>query len=88
MLQSADMITTKEIENLATLARIKIDESEKQELTKEIDSILAYIDQIKKATVHIDHTLVIGEVHNVFRDDVVGGCEDRDRILASAPDRE
>ena len=82
------MITTKEIENLATLARIKIDESEKQELTKEIDSILAYIDQIKKATVDIDYTPVAGEVHNIFREDIVEDCKDRDRILASAPDRE
>ncbi len=84
------MITVKEIENLADLARIKLDDAEKKDLTKEIDSILTYIDQIKKATVDIDHTPTIGQVHNVFRDDVVKSIpkEDRELILNEAPDRE
>lgn len=84
------MITVKEIEKLANLARIKIDDSEKEGLTKEIDSILVYVDQIKRATVDIDHTQSIGSVHNVFRDDVSQTIsdEDRERILNEAPDRE
>jgi aspartyl-tRNA(Asn)/glutamyl-tRNA(Gln) amidotransferase subunit C len=84
------MITVTEIEKLAQLARIKIDDSEKQGLTKEIDSILAYIDQIKAATVNIDHTPIVGDLHNVFRDDVSRNIspEDREGILKEAPDRE
>ncbi len=84
------MITVKEIENLANLARIKLDNKEKLELTKDIDSILAYIDQIKKATVDMDYTPTPGVVHNVFRDDVIKSIskEDRQRILDEAPDRE
>lgn len=84
------MITVKEIEKLANLARIKINDSEKEGLTKEIDSILIYVDQIKKATVDIDHAPSIGSVHNVFRDDVSQTIsdEDRERILNEAPDRE
>ncbi len=84
------MITVKEIENLANLARIKLPESEKQDLTKEIDSILSYIDQIKEATVDMDYAPTIGNVHNVFRDDIVKSisAEDREQILKEAPDRE
>lgn len=84
------MITVKEIENLAKLARIKLGEDEKKSLTKEIDSILTYIDQIKEATVNIDHTPTIGSVHNVFREDIAKPInrEDRDRILTEAPDKE
>ncbi len=84
------MITVTEIEKLANLARIKIDESEKESLTKEIDSILVYVDQIKKATVNIDHTPSIGSVHNVFREDISETIsnEDRERLLNEAPDRE
>ena len=84
------MITVKEIENLASLSRIKLDESEKQDLTKEIDSILSYIDQIKKATVNMDYQPTAGKVYNVFRDDIVKSIspEDRERILKEAPDRE
>lgn len=84
------MITVKEIENLANLARIKLEESEKQGLTKEIDSILAYVDQIKKATVDVDYTPIPGAVHNIFRDDIVKpiSAEDREAILEESPDRE
>lgn len=84
------MITVAEVEKLAQLARIKLDDAEKQSLTKEIDSILAYVDQIKKATVDVDYTPVPGAVHNVFRPDVARtiSSEDRERLLNEAPDRE
>lgn len=84
------MITVKEIEKLANLARIKLDESEKQDLTKDIDSILVYVDQIKKATVNIDHKPEPGAVYNVFRKDMseTTSQEDRERILSESPDRE
>lgn len=83
------MITVKEIENLANLARIKIEDSEKQSLTKEIDSILNYIDEIKKATVNMDFEPIAGAVSNVFREDISSTIskEDRERILNEAPER-
>ncbi len=84
------MITVKEIEKLATLARIKLDDSEKQEMTKEIDSILTYVDEIKKATVDMDVRPSVGAIRNVFREDVAitTSLEDREAILKEAPDRE
>lgn len=84
------MITTQDIEKLAQLARIKIDDAEKQSLTTEIDAILAYVDQIKKATVDMDYTPAAGAVHNITRTDVSRTIspEDRERILDEAPDRE
>lgn len=84
------MITVSEVEKLAQLARIKLDPAEKEGLTKEIDSILAYVDQIKKATVDVDFTPVPGAVHNVFRPDEARTIspEDRERLLNEAPDRE
>lgn len=83
------MITVTEIEKLATLARIRLDSSEKESLTKEIDSILTYIDQIKKATVDIDFTPTPGAVKNVFREDIANQIPSADRqvILNEAPDR-
>ncbi len=84
------MITPQDIEKLATLARVKVSEEEKQSLTKEIDSILAYVDQIKKATVAMDYTPAPGAVHNITRQDEPRtiSSEDRERILNEAPDRE
>ena len=43
------MVEIKDIEKLALLARIKIEDSEKKELTKEIDSILKEIAAKNKA---------------------------------------
>ena len=84
------MITVNEIENLAKLARIKLNDEEKQGLTKDIDSILAYVDQIKKATVDVDFTPIPGAVHNIFRDDavIVTSDSDREKLLNEAPFRE
>jgi aspartyl/glutamyl-tRNA(Asn/Gln) amidotransferase C subunit len=83
------MITTQDIENLAKLARIKIDEDEKSQLVKEIDSILTYIDQIKQATIAADGS-GNGAVRNIMRSDTgrVISSEDRERILVEIPDRE
>lgn len=84
------MITVKEIEKLAELARIKLDDAEKNALTKDIDSILSYVDTLKKATLNIDHTPLPGTVHNIFRDDIAKPIDNSDRegILKEFPHRE
>ena len=84
------MIEVKDIEKLAQLSRVKIEDSEKVELTKEIDSILSYVDQIKKATVNMDYTPQPGAVHNVFREDVAvtTSPEDREGLLKEVPQME
>lgn len=84
------MITVTDIEKLANLARIKLNESEKQDLTKDIDSILVYVDQIKKATVNTDQAPDAGINRNVFRKDISESISssDRESILNEAPDRE
>jgi aspartyl-tRNA(Asn)/glutamyl-tRNA(Gln) amidotransferase subunit C len=84
------MIEVKDVEKLALLARIKLEEDEKKSLTKEIDSILTYVDQIKKATVAMDYTPVPGDVHNVAREDkaITTSPDDRERLLKEAPQRE
>jgi aspartyl-tRNA(Asn)/glutamyl-tRNA(Gln) amidotransferase subunit C len=59
----------KEIEKLAELSKIDLSEDEKEEFSREIDSILSYVSEIQKAA---------GEVsapelplhHNALREDV------------------
>ena len=84
------MITVKDVEKLAALARIKIEDAEKEEFTREIDSILSYVDEIKKATVDTDYTPQPGAVHNVVREDVAvtTNPDDREALLAEVPQRE
>ncbi|MDB5258925.1 MAG: glutamyl-tRNA(Gln) and/or aspartyl-tRNA(Asn) amidotransferase subunit [Candidatus Taylorbacteria bacterium] len=83
------MITERDIENLAELSRIKLMPDEKLALMKEIGSILAYVDQIKKADVSISKDASIGAVKNVSRSDEPRKIspEDREQILDEAPDR-
>jgi len=93
---SATKITEKDIENLANLARIKVDAAEKTQLVKEIDSILAYVDTIKKASIGTNGGAEgsaedrIGAVKNAARPDGARTLshEDRERILVEVPDRE
>jgi aspartyl-tRNA(Asn)/glutamyl-tRNA(Gln) amidotransferase subunit C len=84
------MITSKELEHLAQLARIELSESDKKSLIKEFDSILGYVDQLKKVDVKIDAQSRVGAVRNAMRPDVVQSTspEDRERLLDEAPDRE
>ena len=84
------MITEQEITNLANLARIKLDDEEKKSLVKEFDSILGYIDQLKKVDVSLDTEGRVGAVKNVTRSDEIHStsADDREGLLNEAPDRE
>ena len=81
-------ITIKDIENLANLSRIKIDDSEREKMTSEIESILGYVSQVqnlKAEDVEKKYTL-----KNVMRDDVVTNQsgEFSEKLLSLAPQRE
>ncbi len=84
------MITPKELDHLATLARVKLTDEDKKSLLAEFDSILGYIDQPKKVEVSTDAFGRVGSVKNVARPDAVEttSAEDRERLLAEAPHRE
>jgi aspartyl-tRNA(Asn)/glutamyl-tRNA(Gln) amidotransferase subunit C len=84
------MITTKELEHLAELSRIKLAPNDKKSLVKEFDSILNYVDQLKKVEVSLDTSARVGIVKNIMRSDTVAdtSVEDRNRLLNEAPDRE
>ena len=71
------------------MARIKLNEEDKESLVKEFDSILGYVDELKKVDVNLEATGRMGAVKNVTRaDEVVNtSSEDRERLLNEAPDR-
>ena len=81
------MIKIEELEHLANLARIHLDEDDKKSLIKEFDSILGYVDQLKKVDVSLDAEGRVGAVKNVMRGDVAHDDVDKDAVLAEAPDR-
>ncbi len=79
-------MTIEEVAKLARLARIEISEEEKAEFVANFDSILAYVDIIKKATVE-GIKPEIGELRNVMREDEnpYEGGTFTDKILNQAP---
>jgi aspartyl-tRNA(Asn)/glutamyl-tRNA(Gln) amidotransferase subunit C len=83
------MITDAEINKLATLSRIKLTPEETQSLIKEVGAILAYVDEIKKASIaEMPQEASVGAVKNITRADVAENSGVQEAILDEAPDRE
>lgn len=66
-------ITQADIQKLASLSRMKLTEEEQAQFTKEIDSILGYVEQIKEVSSDVSHAdkKPIDIAHrNLMREDV------------------
>lgn len=75
------------IEHLATLARIKLTESEQASLGSEIESILGYVDQIKAVSAQAIPDIAIPQALNVLREDIPRseGGEYTNDLIDTAP---
>lgn len=68
--------TKKDVDYIAKLARITLSDEEKDNFTRQLDSILEYVNQLNELdTDSVEPTAHILPVHNVFREDVVKPCE-------------
>lgn len=80
------MITKKDVEYVAALARLEFTEDEKEELTKTLGDILEYAKKLSDVdTSSVQPTAHILPVNNVFREDRVEPSLGRDRVLENAP---
>ncbi|PKM96489.1 MAG: Asp-tRNA(Asn)/Glu-tRNA(Gln) amidotransferase GatCAB subunit C [Firmicutes bacterium HGW-Firmicutes-1] len=82
-------ITKEQVTHVANLARLNLTESEKEHMTKDMESIIAFVDQMNE----LDITEVIPTAHvipinNVFRDDKIKPSMDREQLLSNAPSQE
>ena len=82
-------LTRGEVERVAVLARLRLTEAEENEMTAQLDAILAYMDKLNE----IDTSKVAPFSHatdqiNAFREDKVTNQPDADALLANAPDRD
>lgn len=75
------------IKKLTRLCRIDCTEEEQDSLLKDLEQILAYIEQLQE--VNTDNVPpcnhVLENMANVTREDVVGDVLDREAFLANAP---
>jgi len=81
------MISSKEVEYVAHLARLEISEQEKETLTAQLNDILRYIDQLNELDTEgvepMSHAL---SVTNVFKEEKIGDSIGIEEALANAPD--
>ena len=81
-------VTIKEVERIAHLARIILEEDEKKELTGQMNEILAYIDKLNELDTDdvepMSHPL---DLKNVYRDDEEKDSLPQSKALENAPSK-
>lgn len=81
-------ISRQEVEHVAGLARLELTDDEKLTFTRQLSSILTYMDQLKTVdTTGIEPTATVLPVTNVFREDEVQPSLSQEQALANAPDQ-
>ena len=79
-------ITLEDVEYVASLAQLSLDDEAKQRLLKEMGDVLAYVDKLNELdTDGIEPMMHVLDISNVFREDVVTGSLDREAALRNAP---
>lgn len=81
-------LTREQVEYVARLARLAIDDSEKTRLTRQLGEILGYVEKLGELdTSNVEPTSHVVPIQNVFREDTVRPSLPRETILQNAPDR-
>lgn len=81
-------IARKEVEHVASLARLALKEEEMEQFTVQLSDILTYVEKLNELdTENVEPTSHALPVKNVMRDDEAVGSIDRRKALANAPDR-
>lgn len=77
------------IDHVAKLARIRLKPEEKDRLSKELSSILEYVEDLRKVdTRNVAETSHVLDLTNVFRPDEAKPSKVRDEVLKHAPAKE
>ena len=80
-------ISKQEVEHVAKLARLEITEGEKDTLSKQLSSILTYIEELKSwDTTGVEPTATVQEQTNVLREDRPRPSLPVEQAVMNAPD--
>ena len=75
------------IEYVGILAKLELSDEEKEQAKKDMANMLDYIDTLNELdTSGVEPMSHVFPVNNVFREDVVTNGDDREEILANAPE--
>ena len=82
------MISDETMEYVGILAKLELSKEEKEQAKADMKNMLDYIDKLNELdTDGVEPMSHIFPVENVFREDIVENGEDREAILANAPEK-
>ncbi len=81
------MVTREDVENIALLSKLFIDENDLDKLTEDMQNIINFADTINKASDESEEFDNINNLENVFRNDVVKESLPVSEILSNAPEQ-
>jgi aspartyl-tRNA(Asn)/glutamyl-tRNA(Gln) amidotransferase subunit C len=82
-------LTRDEVLHVATLARLSLETAEIELFTRQLNDILAYVEKLQELdTSGLPPLTHVVPLSNVFREDTVTPCLDRDAALDNAPAKE
>jgi len=77
-----------DVDRIAALARLRLDDAEKVRLAGDLEKILEYIDQLNRLdTANVEPTSHVLPIHNVFREDAAGE-KSADGLIDQAPGKD
>ena len=77
-----------DIQQLAELVRLHLKPDERAELSRDLEKILAYVEQLQTLeTDQVQPTSHVLQIENVFRKDIVKPSKVRESVLKHAPKR-
>ena len=83
----ANIISDETIEYVGILAKLELSDEEKEQAKKDMANMLDYIDTLNELdTSGVEPMSHVFPGNNVFREDVVTNGDDREEILANAPE--
>lgn len=83
------MITVKDVEHVAKLARLELTEEEKEKFTSQLGDVLKYVEQMNEVdTSNVEPMAHAIDFVNVMREDVVKYEQTKEELMKNAPDAE
>lgn len=82
------IIDKQDVEHVALLARLELSEQEKEDYTRQLNSILGYMDKMNTLnTANVQPTAHVLPLNNVFREDTARPGIPREEALRNAPEQ-
>ena len=83
------MITIKDVEHVAKLARLELTEEEKEKFTNQLGDVLKYVEQMNEVdTSNVEPMAHAIDFVNVMREDEVKYEQTKEELMKNAPDAE